>query len=488
LKVCIDFRDFKPGKAALHNMRDGVKRSRRTLLVMTPNWVVSEWTAYESTLGRSGDPAGLKERTIPLLLQACDIPEDISILTYVDFTRPDRVQLVWRQLLTALGAPPEPAPVAQPTREQWFLAHPYGMPPNFTGRAAERAMLTGWLTGDAAHPLLVLRALGGFGKSALAWHWLLHDVSPGQWPCVVWWSFYEGDARFESFVAGTLRYVTCGGRDVATMSPREQLDALVRALHSRGTLLILDGFERALRAFGGLDAAYRVDEPRSAEGNDRDCLSPFAEAFLRAVATLPGMRGKVLLTTRLRPAPLETRGGILLQGCREEELTQLQPADAVEFFHAQGIRGARAEIEAACEPYGYHPLSLRLLAGWIVGDLQQPGDIAAVQRLDVTGDLVQRQHHVLEQAYNSLGPARRSLLSRIACFRGPVAYDALKALAETESPVPEGLADSAAKGLPTGREHSFDADLRELIARGLLHRDVKTNRFDLHPIVRRYAY
>jgi len=34
----------------------------------------------------------------------------------------------------------------------------------------------------------------------------------------------------------------------------------------------------------------------------------------------------------------------------------------------------------------------------------------------------------------------------------------------------------------------FDADLRELVARGLLHHDRQTNRYDLHPIVRRYAY
>src|SRR4051794_29874638 len=122
------------------------------------------------------------------------------------------------------------------------------------------------------------------------------------------------------------------------------------------------------------------------------------------------------------------RAGILLQGCREEELIQLHPADAVEFFHTQGIRGGRAEIETACEPYGYHPLSLRLLAGLIVGDLQHPGDIAAAQHLDVSGDLVQRQHHVLEQAYSSLGLSRQKLLSRIACFRSAVSYDALKAL------------------------------------------------------------
>ena len=38
------------------------------------------------------------------------------------------------------------------------------------------------------------------------------------------------------------------------------------------------------------------------------------------------------------------------------------------------------------------------------------------------------------------------------------------------------------------RETDLDADLHDLLARGLLHHDHKTNRFNLHPIVRRYAY
>ena len=57
LRVCIDFRDFAPGKAALHNMRDAVKRSRRTLLVMTTQWVASEWSLYEGISIRTKDPA-----------------------------------------------------------------------------------------------------------------------------------------------------------------------------------------------------------------------------------------------------------------------------------------------------------------------------------------------------------------------------------------------------------------------------------------------
>jgi len=184
------------------------------------------------------------------------------------------------------------------------------------------------------------------------------------------------------------------------------------------------------------------------------------------------------MTTRLRPRVLEAPGGDLLQGCREEELTQMQPADAVAFFRAQGVRGSRAEIEATCQPYGYHPLSLRLLAGLVVSDPQQPGDIAAARRLDVSGDLIQRRHHVLAQAYDNLTPARQELLSRIACFRGAVSYEALRAVAEQTLRVSETLRVLA----------EFDADLRDLVARGLLHHDRRANRYDLHPIVRRYAY
>jgi tetratricopeptide (TPR) repeat protein len=214
------------------------------------------------------------------------------------------------------------------------------------------------------------------------------------------------------------------------------------------------------------------------EGRQRDCVSPIAEHFLRSVASLPGMQGKVLMTTRLCPRVLEGRGGDLLLGCCEKELTQMQPADAVAFFRAQGVRGGRAEIKRACQPYGYHPLSLRLLAGLVARDPQQPGDIAAAGRLDVSGDLVARRHHVLAQAYHNLTPARQELLSRMACFRGAVAYEALRAVAEQTPGVSE----------TPGVLAEFDADLRDLVARGLLHHDRQTHRYDLHPIVRRYAY
>lgn len=472
LNAFIDFRDFTRGAPSIKEMERGVVQCRKTLLVLTPDYIASGWGEIENIMLQTLDPANRELRLIPLLKAECQKPLRIGALTHIDFTDGADFDLAWRQLLTALGRPPEPAPPKEPQRGDWFLAHPYPMPPNFTGRVAERDMLSRWLAADAGHPLLVLRALGGFGKSALVWHWLTHDVAPTAFPHVVWWSFYEGDASFDHFLADTLGYLGVPEAAVQALSAHERVERLLQLLQTPGRLLVLDGFERVLRAFGGLDAAYKGDDVSKPEAGDCDCISPLAERFLRGVATLPAVRAKVLLTTRLCPRVLEARGGGFLQGCREEELREMRPADAVEFFRAQGIRGTHTEIEEACAHYGYHPLSLRLLAGLIVGDFQQPGDVAAARRLDVSGDLIQRQNHVLKVAYDSLTPPRQALLSRIACFRGPVKYEALKALAETAD-------DSAA---------TLDADLRDLVARGLLHHDVKEGRFDLHPIVRRYAY
>jgi tetratricopeptide (TPR) repeat protein len=136
-----------------------------------------------------------------------------------------------------------------------------------------------------------------------------------------------------------------------------------------------------------------------------------------------------------------------------------------------GVRGNRGEIEQACGAYGFHPLSLRLLAGLVVNDFGNPGDMRVAQGLDVTGDLVQRQNHVLAQAYGSLAAGQRQLLSRMACFRSPVGFVVVEQTCGADEIV-----------------RQLQAMLRDLISRGLLHYDRSSQRFDLHPIVRRYAY
>ncbi|MEG3436775.1 tetratricopeptide repeat protein [Pannus brasiliensis CCIBt3594] len=356
----------------------------------------------------------------------------------------------------------------------WYFAHSYASSGKFTGRMEERQTLTDWLENDPKHPLFILSALGGFGKSALTWEWVNEEVKTreGVWQKVLWWSFYEESANFTNFIRVALAYLS--GCQPGNRSPRQQVEDVLALLTRIPALIVMDGFERELRAYGSMNAAYQGDEvgdsPSSAlQAEARDCIHPLAEYFLRELSSRRDLRGKVLMSTRLCPRAVEDRHDNLpLAGCRTLELAGMSAGDAVAFFESQGIRGTRDEFARVADTYGGHPLSLQLLSGRIRRDLRNPDDIRVAFSLDVTSDLRQRQHHVLEIAYNFLSPACQALLSRIACFRSPVELEVLEAISEGDS--------------------ELQANLYELIDRGLLNHDKKNRRFDLHPIVRRYAY
>src|SRR5215470_4956834 len=68
LKVIIDYRDFELGVSSILNMEQAVEKSRHTLVVLTPAWVSSAWTEFESLLTGTADPTGRKRRLLPLML------------------------------------------------------------------------------------------------------------------------------------------------------------------------------------------------------------------------------------------------------------------------------------------------------------------------------------------------------------------------------------------------------------------------------------
>ena len=405
------------------------------------------------------------------------IPQDILMAQALDYTKP----AVLPKMPPGMQPPPEP-----------HFAHSYPLQENFTGRVRERKMLTQWLTADA-RPVMALEAIGGMGKSALTWAWLLRDVlgrclaglrddlcelAPQRRVAeadrpegVLWWSFYERESSFESFVGEALTYFSGGTIDPSPIaSLHDRMTALNQVLQARRFLVVLDGAERILRAYASLDAAYRGDEfEADPRGDFRSCADPHAGRFLQGLAS-DAMRSKVLLTSRHFPRELDQ-----MAGCRAEKLEAFDPEDAVTFFQAQGVtKGTRAEIEAACGRYGYHPLCLRLLSGMIAEDPERPGDIRAADGCDPLPDLIPhesgRTHHVLELAYNALRPSLRELLSRLAAFRSPMDYAAVKAIAALED------------------ERDLKAALGELVKRGVLLFDHAQARYDLHPIVRQYAY
>ena len=316
--------------------------------------------------------------------------------------------------------------------------------------------------------MLSLVGMGGSGKSALTWFWLHEDLPQEKlhFSGVIWWSFYESEASFESFLAHALLYASGGTIDpIQVPSDHDRMQSLWCILRDSPFLIVFDGVERLLRAYHALDAPYKGDD-FSAETGDRHllCADPRAGQFLQWLAS-PGVKTRTLVTTRLHPRELQG-----LAGCRKEELKHLEPDDAVEFMRRQGIKGPRSIIVHACELYDFLPLCLRLLAGVIREDPKRPGNIEVVHAWRPPVTLTEHRHHILQVAYETMAKDRRDLLSRIAAMRGSVNCDVVKVLSSYED------------------ESRLKEALCELVGRGLLFREAGRALYDLHPIIRQYAY
>ncbi|KPL01566.1 MAG: hypothetical protein AMJ90_07575, partial [candidate division Zixibacteria bacterium SM23_73_2] len=264
-----------------------------------------------------------------------------------------REQTVKVEISTPQVVEKKAQPIEVPKPPAPYFAHPYPLQENFTGREAERNELTEWFT-KSDKPMFAYIAIGGMGKSALTWVWLNEDIIKKDLAPegIIWWSFYDKEARFETFLGKALQYVSEGKIDPKDIpSNRERMDTLYNLLYNKRFLLVLDGVERVLRAYAGMGSPYQGDEVTTDEREDfRRCIDPNVATFLQELAT-GNLKTKTLLTSRLKPKELEG-----IAGCECMDLTKMSKKDAVDFFHRQGVKGHRAEIESVCEIFGYHPL------------------------------------------------------------------------------------------------------------------------------------
>src|SRR3712207_6043736 len=99
-----------------------------------------------------------------------------------------------------------------PTPPEPFIAHPYTLlqTHRLVGRQPELNLLTDWVVKPDSDVykarILNVVAVGGMGKSALTWKWF-NDIAPQEMSPLaggMWWSFYESNATFETFVTRTL--------------------------------------------------------------------------------------------------------------------------------------------------------------------------------------------------------------------------------------------------------------------------------------------
>ena len=445
----------------------------------------------------------------------------------------------------ATGHTPIPKPPSFYAEPDYIGSH------KFTGRSAELQVLSDWAKPADSTNLLLFEAIGGNGKSMLTWEWttnprhaLAARPADKPWAGRFWYSFYEGGASMKDFCQSALAYMT--GRpleDFAKKKTADLKDELLAQLHARPWLLILDGLERILVAYHRIDAAEVPDEEANiptdkiVNRNPCDAIRDEDNDLLRALAA--AAPSKLLVSSRLTPRVLLNPSGQPISGAKRINLPGLRPPDAEALLRSCGIEGKSDAIQsyltANCDN---HPLVIGILGGLIANYLPARGDFDAWSTapdggaaLDLASlDLIQRRNHILEAAIQKLPDASRQLLSTLALLTDSVDYETLKAFNPHLPPEPEevkkpGLPEKeldwvwndltdeqkamqrkryeAALALWQDYEKAVQARLvsaefraepkklaetvKDLEQRGLLQWDGRTQKYDLHPVVRGVA-
>lgn len=67
-KVCVHFRDFLVGETISNNIIDAIEKSRRTILVLSPDYVNGEWTRMEYQVAQQ-EMLSLRHKIIPIIFR-----------------------------------------------------------------------------------------------------------------------------------------------------------------------------------------------------------------------------------------------------------------------------------------------------------------------------------------------------------------------------------------------------------------------------------
>lgn len=401
---------------------------------------------------------------------------------------------------------------AIPQKPEPYIAHPYTLLQvrGLIGRKPELEMLTDWITKPEYKNTTIFNivAIGGMGKSALTWKWF-NDIAPqeARWAGQAWWSFYESDATFENFVTRTLAYVKgCPIEAFKDMNTVDRQNALLHSLKQEPYLIVMDGLERILIAYARQDAAFLSDTtalddetanrvagahglPQSAGQSfvGRHHLRKTADVrvgnFLRCLSKIKN--SKILVSTRLYPADLQTPFGSIWHGCHALFLNGLSDQDALDLWRAYGAKGSRETMLPVFHTFDKHPLLIQLLAYEVADSHEANSDFDAWRAANPDFNpfdlpLVNVQTEVLAYALRGLSKAELRTLHVIAGFRMPTNMETVKALLIRD--VSDEESDTEKQPFTSLKE--LDQALTNLEDRGLLGWDRRANRYDLHPIVR----
>jgi len=428
--------DFRAGGNFVLEMQKAASETRKTVVVLTDNYLQADYTQPEWAAAFVQDPRGDHRTLIPVRVAPCSPTGLLKPLIYADLVGLP-AEAAKAAVLTAVSDDrPKPA---QPPAFPGTAADPASpapaypgilldlgrLPipgPHFVGRETELARLDAAWDDPTVH-VLTLVAFGGVGKSALVARWLDRMAADG-WrgaARVLDWSFYSQGTKdqatsAEPFINYALRVF--GDPDPQAGSPYDRGARLAHLIRKERSLFILDGVE---------PLQYPPGRPEI-EGRLKD---PGLTALLKGLAA--GNPGLCVVTTRERIADLAGYPKTAPQISLEE----IDPDAAVELLRQLGVDGRESDLRAAVEEFGRHALTLTLLGNYL--HKAHGGDVRKRREIDLGRANEKQGGHafrVIAAYARWLGDGPElAILRLLGLFDRPADAGALKAL-RAAPPIP----------------------------------------------------
>ncbi|KAL3842914.1 hypothetical protein ACJMK2_020889 [Sinanodonta woodiana] len=106
--ICCDHeRDFLAGTKVIANIKFGIKNSEKVVCVLSKEGLDSEYLRLETEMAHKEGIDKRENLLIPVVLDDCEIPDELKLLTYIDARKEISEKTWWPKLIAAIEAKAE---------------------------------------------------------------------------------------------------------------------------------------------------------------------------------------------------------------------------------------------------------------------------------------------------------------------------------------------------------------------------------------------